>query len=114
MAYDLEEQEQIARFKAWWVQYSTMITTVVAACLITIAAVQGWRYYQGQQTVAASTLFQQMEKAGFAKDRKRVRDIAAQIESRYAGTAYASLAAFSAAYACVESGELAEAKTHLK
>jgi predicted negative regulator of RcsB-dependent stress response len=114
MAYDLEEQEQIARLKSWWAQSRVMIFIVLAAALATVAAVQGWRYYQHGQTTAASTLFQQLEQAGFAKDYKRLRDIAAQIESRYGGTAYASLAAFSAAHACVESGELAEARTHLK
>lgn len=114
MAYDLEEQEQIEKLKGWWSQYGVMAITVVTACVVTVAAFQGWRYYRQQQAVDASTLFQQMEEAGFGKDHKRVRDIAAQIESRYRGTAYASLAAFSAARASVETGDLAEARTHLK
>jgi predicted negative regulator of RcsB-dependent stress response len=114
MAYDLEEQEQIAKIKAWWTQYRTLIFVLVMACLAAFVALQGWRYYQQQQATGAGTLFLQLEQAGFAKDYKRLRDIAAQIESRYAGSTYAVFAAFSAAHACVETGELAEAKTHLK
>lgn len=114
MAYDLQEQEEIAKLKAWWTEYGTMVIIVVIACLVTVLGFLGWSYYQQQQALSASTLFQQMEEAAFAKDHKRVRDIATQIESGYRSTAYASLAAFSAALAGVETGDLAGAKTHLK
>jgi predicted negative regulator of RcsB-dependent stress response len=114
MAYDLEEQEQIAKFKDWWNQYGTRVITVVVACLITILAFQGWRYYRVQQAVSAGVLYQQLEQAGVANDHKRVRDIALQIIGKYGVTAYASLASFNAARASAESGDLAGAKTHLK
>ena len=114
MAYDLEEQEQIARLKAWWNQYGTMVFVVVAGCLVTVLAFQGWRYYRAQQTTSASVLYQQMEQAGLASDPKRLRDIATEITSKYGGTAYASMAALSAARASVETGDAAGAKTHLK
>jgi len=114
MAYDLEEQEQIARFKAWWGQYGNMIAIVAVACLATVLAFQGWRYYRSQQALSASTLYQQLEQAGYASDHKRLRDIAAQITSKYGGTAYGSMAALSAARASVDSGDLAGAKTQLK
>lgn len=114
MAYDLEEQEQIARLRAWWAQYGTMIVIVAIACLVTVLAFQGWRYYRLQQAAAAGTLYQQMEQAGLVNDHKRLRDIAAQITSKYGGTAYGSMAALSAARASVESGDLAGAKTQLK
>ena len=114
MAYDLEEQEQIARFKGWWNQYGMMVITIVTACLVTVAAFQAWRYYQQRQAAAASVLYQQLEQAGFANDHKRVRDIASQITANYGGTAYGPLAAFHAARASVETGDLPGAKTQLK
>ena len=114
MAYDLEEQEQIARLKAWWNQYATMVFVAVAACLVTVLTFQGWRYYRAQQTTSASALYQQMEQAGLANDPKRVRDIAGEITSKYGSTTYAAMAALSAARASVESGDGAGAKTQLK
>jgi predicted negative regulator of RcsB-dependent stress response len=114
MAYDLEEQEQIARLREWWAQHGTMVIIVIAACLATVLAIQGWRYYRVQQTASASALYQQMEQAGFANDPKRQRDIAAEITSKYGGTAYGSMAALVAARASVESGDVAAAKTQLK
>jgi predicted negative regulator of RcsB-dependent stress response len=114
MAYDLEEQEQIAKLRAWWNENGTMVIVVVVACLVTIAGFQGWRYYRYQQAVSASKLFQQLEEAGSAKDHKRVRDIATQIEGSYRGSTYAALAALSAARASIDTGDLAAARTHLK
>ena len=35
MAYDLEEQEQLAAIKAWWAQYGKLvIVTVIAGLLV--------------------------------------------------------------------------------
>ena len=114
MAYDLEEQEQIARFRGWWNQYGTMVTIVLTACVVTVAAFQVWRYYGHRQAASASALYQQLEQAGYSNDHKRVRDIAAQITGQYGRTAYATLAALSAARASVETGDLPGARTHLK
>ena len=43
MAYDLEEQEQIATIKSWWQQYGNLVTTAVLALVVGLAAIQGWR-----------------------------------------------------------------------
>ena len=56
MAYDLEEQEQIETIKSWWAQYGKLVILAVTACVITVAAFQGWRYYRHQQALAAVTL----------------------------------------------------------
>jgi predicted negative regulator of RcsB-dependent stress response len=114
MAYDLEEQEQIAKLRAWWTQYGTMVLIVVMACLATVLAFQGWRYYRVQQAASASTLYQQLEQAALANDHKRVRDIAGEITGKYGGTAYGAMAALGAARASVETGDAAAAKTQLK
>ena len=36
MAYDLEEQEQLASFKAFWNQYGNFILTVVTVVLVAV------------------------------------------------------------------------------
>jgi predicted negative regulator of RcsB-dependent stress response len=114
MAYDLQEQEQLDAIKAWWSRYGTLIVTVAIACLLTIAAFQGWRYYRHQQSVAAVTLYEQLTQAERANEHKRVRDIAAQITDKYARTPYAAMAALSAARASFETGDLAAAKAQLE
>ncbi len=59
--YDLEEQEQIDEFKAWWNQYRNIVTLLVVAVLLTLTGMQGWRYYQNRQALDAGTLYLQMQ-----------------------------------------------------
>jgi predicted negative regulator of RcsB-dependent stress response len=114
MAYDLDEQEQIENLKAWWKRYGTLVLLGVTACLVTIAAVQGWRYYTAQQSQRAATLYLQLDQAQDAKDHRRVRDIAAQIVERHGSTHYAGMAALAAAHASFATGEIDEARKHLQ
>lgn len=114
MAYDLEEQEQIEDIKAWWKQYGNLVILAITAAALTFAGFQGWRYYRNSQTVAASTLYQQLEQAERGGDLKKVRGIAGQIVDRYGSTPYAVLAALSAARAGFDGGDLAGAKTQLQ
>ncbi len=114
MAYDLEEQEQLAELKAWWKQYGKLVTLAIAAFLVGLAAVQGWRYYRDAQAQAAVALYGQLEEADQAGDGKKVRAIAAQIVAKYESTAYAVLGSLVAARHAFASGDLAEAKARLQ
>ena len=114
MAYDLQEQEQIDAIKAWWTDYGKLVLLAVTACLVTIAAFQGWRYYQARQAGRAATLFSQLDEAERAKEPKKVRDIAAQIVERYGSTQYAGMAALAAAKASFTTGEIEDAKKNLQ
>ena len=58
MAYDLEEQEQIATLKAWWNQYGNLVTWVVTAALLSFAGWSGWKYYQRDQSGKAAMLYE--------------------------------------------------------
>src|SRR5215212_11349301 len=114
MAYDLEEQEQIDAIKAWWNQYGTLVMLAAIACLVTIAAFQGWRYYRAQQAERAATLFGQLDQAERSNEAKRVRDIAVQIIDKHSSTPYAGMAALAAAKASYNTGEVEEAKKNLQ
>jgi predicted negative regulator of RcsB-dependent stress response len=113
MAYDLEEQEQIDEIKAWWTQYGKLVMLVAIGLLGTLAAFQGWRYYQHTQAQKAVTLYEQLDRALLEKDPKKVRDIAAQVVATYGSTAYARMAAFAGAKASFQTGDLAGAKAQL-
>ena len=114
MAYDLEEQEKIDAIKAWWAENGKLVMLGVIAFLLTIAAFQGWRYYQTQQTASAAALYSQLDQAQDGADHKRVRDIAAQLTQNYGSTPYAGMAALAAAKASFETGEMDEARKHLQ
>jgi len=114
MAYDLEEQEQLAELKAWWKQYGKLVMLVVAAFLVSLSGFQGWRYYRDSQAQAAAALYSQLEQADQADDGKKVRAIAAQIVKQYGSTAYAVLGSLVAARHAFSGGDLVEAKARLQ
>ena len=114
MAYDLEEQEQLAELKAWWNRYGKLLLLAVIAALLAVLGHQVWRYYLNTQSLAAVSLFGQMEQAERAGDHKKVRDIAAQITGKYGRSPYAAMAALASARAAVQTGDLAGAQTQLK
>ncbi len=113
MAYDLQEQEQLDQLKGWWKDYGRLVILGAALGALAIGGFQGWRYYRHTQTLAAVALYEQLEQAERAGDRKQVRDIAGKIVAKYASTPYASFAALSAARASFEGGELPAAKAQL-
>src|SRR5258705_13805330 len=114
MAYDLEEQEQIAVIKDWWRKYGNLVTTVLLAVLVGIAGIQAWRYYRAQQSSTAAILYSQLETAEKTNDAKKVQAIAAELSASHASTPYASMAALRAAKAMATANELASAKQRLQ
>jgi predicted negative regulator of RcsB-dependent stress response len=114
MAYDLEEQEQLDAIKGWWNDYGKLVMLAVVACLVTLAAFQGWRYYKAQQAERAAALYTQLDQAERANESKKVRDIAVQLIDKHGSTQYAGMAALSAAKASFTTGELEEAKKNLE
>ena len=113
MAYDLEEQEQLDEFKAWWKLYGKMVTNLVLAALIAYAAYQGWKFYQAKQAVAASTEYQELVVTD-EKDLKGIQKKSAVLMDKYASTPYAGRAALFAAKANYQANEVKSAKAQLE
>lgn len=114
MAYDLEEQEQIATLKEWWSKYGNLSTWVVIAGLAAYSGWNGWNYYQRNQAAQASVLFDELQTAISAKDNTKVARVAGDIENKFGRSAYASLAALSAAKSFFDANDLKSAKAQLE
>lgn len=113
MAYDLQEQEQLATFKAWWDKYGNFILTVVTLVLFAFAAYNGWRWYERNQAGQAAAVYEQFLKALAARDGARSKELAGTIIEQYGRTVYAPMAALHAAKAYHEVGDLNAAKAQL-
>ena len=113
-AYDLEEQEQLAELKAWWKQYGNLVLGAIAAVLLVFAAWNGWRWYQRSQALEAAALYENLQTAARMSDGKAVRDAAGGILEKYAGTAYAPLAALVSAKVNYQAGDLKTARAQLQ
>ncbi len=113
-AYDLEEQEQLAELKAWWKEHGNLVLGTIAAALLLFAAWNGWRWYQRSQALEAAALYENLQQAARMSDGKAVRDAAGGILEKYAGTAYAPLAALVSAKVNYQAGDLKTARAQLQ
>ncbi|MBQ5947486.1 tetratricopeptide repeat protein [Massilia sp. ST3] len=114
MAYDLEEQEQIATFKAFWAKYGNIITWVLILALGSYAAYNFWNSHKQKQAVEASALYDELQASLTANDNAKVQRVVGDIQSKYEGTAYAPMAALAGAKAAFEAKDLKTAKTQLQ
>jgi predicted negative regulator of RcsB-dependent stress response len=112
-AYDLEEQEQIEDLKAWWTRYGGAITVALVLGCLVIVGIQGFRWYMGKRAEDASVLYSAVSEAARTKDAAKAKDAIAQIEDRYAGTAYAPRAALLYAKMLYDAGDRNGAKGQL-
>src|SRR3989304_260530 len=113
-AYDLEEQEQLAELKAWWKQNGSLVLGTIALVLLSFSAWNGWRWYQRSQALEAAALYENLQQAARVSDGKAVRDSAGGILEKYAGTAYAPLAALVSAKMNYQAGDLKTARAQLQ
>lgn len=114
MAYDLEEQEQLDSIKAWWAKFGNAVTWLVIVVLAAYAGWSGWNYYQRNQAVQASQLYEEMQKAGAAKDHARVMRVAADMQDKFSRTPYAQMTALVAAKSAVDANDLPAARVQLQ
>ena len=114
MAFDLEEQEQIAELKQFWKQYGTLIVTLALAALVAFAGMQGWRYYKNSQSGQASALFTKFGEAVRKNDVKEIRALGKQMMDGFGSTAYGPSAAMLLAKINYENGEPAAAAEQLQ
>ena len=114
MAYDLEEQEQIATFKAFWSKYGNIITWVLILALGSYAAYNFWNSHKRSQAAEASALYDELQESLEAKDNAKVQRVAGDIKSRYEGTTYAQMAALAGAKAAFDASDLKTAKAQLQ
>ncbi|MBB3224845.1 YfgM family protein [Pseudoduganella umbonata] len=113
MAFDHQEEEQLASLKAWWARYGNAATWVLVAGLAAYSGWAGWQYYQRTQAVEASALYDELQ-SSVGKDNAKVQRAAGDIESRYGRTLYAQMAALTAAKSAFEANDLKTAKAKLQ
>src|SRR5262245_560995 len=114
MAYDLQEQEQLATFKAWWEKYGNLILTAATIVLLAIAAFNGWRWYERREGQLAAEEYDKLLTAMEAKEAPKIKELAGGIIEKYSRSIYASLAALQAAKTYHESGDNNGAKAQLR
>jgi predicted negative regulator of RcsB-dependent stress response len=114
MAYDLEEQEQLATLTAWWKQYGNLVTWLLIIGLAAYAGWGSWNYYQRSQVTQAGQLYDELQRAVAAKDNAKVQRAASDMSAKFSGTAYAQMGALAAAKSAFDANDTKVAKAQLQ
>jgi predicted negative regulator of RcsB-dependent stress response len=114
MAYDLEEQEQIANFKAFWARFGNLISWVLIIALGSYAGYNFWNSHKRTKSAEAAALYDQLAESAQSNDNAKVQRMAGDIESKFDGTAYAQMAALVAAKTAFDANDLKTAKAQLQ
>lgn len=102
---DLQEQEQLDELKAFWKQYGNLITWTLTLALAVYAGWAFWNYWQREQAVKASAMYDELERAATAGDAARAEKVFADLRERFARTAYAQQGGLLAAKALYDKGQ---------
>jgi predicted negative regulator of RcsB-dependent stress response len=112
MALDLQEQEQVAEFKAWWHSWGKYLFAGVLIAALSYLGYKSWQAYQIHQSEKVSTLFVELDKV--REDPKKILLMSKTIIEQYPNSAYAPRAALIAAKASWDSNDTAGAKAQLE
>ncbi len=110
--YDTEE-EQVEALKRWWQENGTSTLIGVALALAMIFGWDYWQNYKKQQALQASALYDQLLKNDAKEQYADIETLAAQLQQKYADTAYADLALLFLAETQVKQEKLDQAEQTL-
>ena len=110
---DLEEQEQLAELKHFWKNWGNLISWLLIFVLGAYAAWNGWQYWELTQSIKASALYDEVEKAVATNDAVRVERSLADMRDKFGSTHYAHQAGLLAARSLYAQGKTDQAKTTL-
>jgi predicted negative regulator of RcsB-dependent stress response len=111
---DLEEQEQLDQLKHSWNRYGNLITGLLLAVLLGVAAWNGYHYWQRSQATQAAAMFDEMSKSVAAGDTARAQRTFSDMKERYGAASYTHQAGLALAKLSMDKGELDVAKTALQ
>jgi predicted negative regulator of RcsB-dependent stress response len=110
---DLQEQEQLEDIKHFWKQYGNLITWVLILALGGIAAWNGWNWWQRDQAVKASAMYDELERSAQAGDAARAAQVFAELKDRYPRTVFAEQGGLLAAKAQFDKSQADNARAAL-
>lgn len=110
---DLQEQEQLDAIKSFWKTYGNLITWALVAALAVYAGLNGWKWYQRDQSAKAAAMFGELDQAVQAGDTQRSGQIFNDLKERYPRTVYAEQGGLLAARVQFDRGQTDAAKASL-
>ena len=111
---DLQEQEQVDAFKAFWAKYGNLITWAVTLVLAVFAGYSFWMKNQREKAMQASTLYGELQSAAAAGDDKRAAQIFGDMKSKAPKATFTQFGALLAAKTQADKGDAVNATANLR
>jgi len=103
---DLEEQEQLDQLKHFWNTWGTLISALALLIFGSVAAWNGYQYWQNRQATQAAALFDAVDVAARAGDQARMEQAFGDLRASYAGTTQTAQAGLMLAKSMLEAGNI--------
>lgn len=101
---DLQEQEQVEELKAFWKQYGNLITWLITLVLASYASFNGWNWWQREQAVKASAMYEAFDQSLSAGDVEKSARAFGDLKGQYGGTIYSAQAGLALAKLQADNG----------
>jgi predicted negative regulator of RcsB-dependent stress response len=111
---DLEEQEQLDKIKAFWKQFGNLISAVLILVFGSIAAYNGYQWWQRDKASQAAAMYDEVERAAKGGDPAKISRAFADMKERFGGTTFAAQAGLLSAKALYDKGQAEQAKAPLQ
>ena len=103
---DLEEQEQLDQLKHFWNTWGTLISALAILIFGSVAAWNGYQYWQSRQAIQAAALFDAVDVAARAGDQARMEQAFGDLRASYAGTTQTAQAGLMLAKSMLDVGNI--------
>lgn len=110
---DLEEQEQLDQLKHFWNTWGTLISAALVLVFGSLAAWNGYQYWQNRQAFQAAALLEVIEIAARSNDSQRMEQAFSDIKNKYTGTIQAAQAGLLVGKTTYEQGNAEQAQAAL-
>ncbi|MBP3980266.1 MULTISPECIES: YfgM family protein [unclassified Acidovorax] len=110
---DLEEQEQLDQLKHFWNTWGTLISSLALLVFGSVAAWNGYQYWQNRQATQAAALFDAVDVASSTGDQARMEQAFGDLRSKYSGTTQAAQAGLILAKTMFDTGNIKGAREAL-
>jgi predicted negative regulator of RcsB-dependent stress response len=108
------DDEEVEKLRRWWDENGSSVIIGVIIGLGALLGWRGWSTYQDNKAAAASTYYAELRAAVEHKDTQATIARANALESSFASTPYAALAALELAKVQAEAGDLKASEAHLR
>ncbi len=114
MHFNLEEQEQLAEFKAWWKRYGQWLIAIVLVLAIIYVAYAGYGWWQKRQSLGASQLYETLLVSAQKQDVSGTLRAAQDLQDQFGSTSYAGMASLVAAQVANAAGDMVGTEKNLR